>query len=371
MNAVAQAGLAAWQRGDAAAARDAFDRVAAAGVATPRLWLLLARAREASGQGDVAAALDQVLAAEPRNITALVMRGDRAEDDRAAGSFYGLALGYASEADARDPAIAPFLTRARERTAAAAARYVEHLKTSVADAAAGPRFAEAVALVTGEKQLFVQQPTSFYFPQLPQRQFYEPDEFGWAADFAAAAPACRRELEALLASDDGFHPYVQAEPGRANKGHALLNDPSWSAFDLLRGGAPVAGNAERCPATLAALAKLPIPVIADRSPMALFSVLKPGTHIPPHNGMLNTRLIVHLPLIVPPNCRLRVGNDTRDVVVGVPMIFDDSVEHEAWNDSGETRIVLLTEIWKPELTEAEQSALVRLFEAVGLYAGGQ
>ena len=81
--------------------------------------------------------------------------------------------------------------------------------------------------------------------------------------------------------------------------------------------------------------------------MALFSVLEPGTHIPPHNGMLNTRLICHLPLIVPPGCRLRVGSETRTVEAGKTMIFDDSMEHEAWNDSGETRVVLLFEIWRP------------------------
>ena len=233
------------------------------------------------------------------------------------------------------------------------------------------RLSGTVALVTGEKQLFVQQPTSFYFPQLPQRQYYEPDEFGWAAEFAAAAPAIRAELDALLTSEEGFQPYVQADPTRANKGHALLNDPSWSAFHLLENGRPAPGNAARCPATLAALTGLPMPVIDARSPMALFSVLQPGTHIPPHHGMLNTRLIVHLPLIVPAGCRLRVGNDTRDVVAGVPMIFDDSIEHEAWNDSGETRIVLLTEIWRPELTDAERGALRRMYESIGLFSGGQ
>jgi aspartyl/asparaginyl beta-hydroxylase (cupin superfamily) len=130
---------------------------------------------------------------------------------------------------------------------------------------------------------------------------------------------------------------------------------------------PFAGNAERCPATLAALADLPIPRIEGRSPMALFSVLKPHTHIPPHSGMLNTRLIVHLPLIVPDGCRLRVGNDVRDVVTGKVMIFDDSIEHEAWNDSDATRVILLFEIWRPELSAAERAALTAMFEAIGSY----
>ena len=101
--------------------------------------------------------------------------------------------------------------------------------------------------------------------------------------------------------------------------------------------------------------------------MALFSILRPHTHIPPHHGMLNTRLICHLPLIVPDGCRLRVGNHTRPVVAGEVLIFDDSIEHEAWNDSDEVRVILLFEIWRPELTPAERAALTRLFEAVSLY----
>jgi aspartyl/asparaginyl beta-hydroxylase (cupin superfamily) len=118
---------------------------------------------------------------------------------------------------------------------------------------------------------------------------------------------------------------------------------------------------------LAAIESLPMPRIAGRSPMALFSVLEPGTHIPAHTGMLNTRLICHLPLIVPERCRLRVGSDTRLVQAGRTMIFDDSVEHEAWNDGDSTRVVLLFEIWRPELDEEERSMLTALFNAIEDY----
>jgi aspartyl/asparaginyl beta-hydroxylase (cupin superfamily) len=365
----AQAGWAAWQRGDHGAARDAFEAVAAAEVASPQLWLLLAQARAATGaeRSAVAAALDRVLAAEPRHRQALVLRGDYAEDDRAACSFYALALSGAPEAERAQP----LLRAAQERLEAASRRFADHLRAQVAAADAGPRFAEAVALVTGEKQLFLQQPTSFFFPGLPHRQFFGADEFDWTHALVAAAPAIRAELEALIASGSGSAPYVQTDPSRASRGHALLDDPRWSAFHLLENGVPHAGNAPRCPATLAALAHAPLPQIAGRSPMALFSVLRPRTHIPAHNGMLNTRLIVHLPLIVPDRCRLRVGNEERAVRTGELMIFDDSIEHEAWNDSDEARVVLLFEVWRPELTAAEREGLTTLFGAVGLYAGGQ
>jgi aspartyl/asparaginyl beta-hydroxylase (cupin superfamily) len=111
----------------------------------------------------------------------------------------------------------------------------------------------------------------------------------------------------------------------------------------------------------------PIPRIKRRSPMALISILKPGTHIPPHTGMLNTRLICHIPLVVPPGCRLRVGCETREVVEGKAMIFDDSIEHEAWNDSDAVRAVLLFEIWRPEISDDERVALTAMFEAVTGY----
>jgi aspartyl/asparaginyl beta-hydroxylase (cupin superfamily) len=118
---------------------------------------------------------------------------------------------------------------------------------------------------------------------------------------------------------------------------------------------------------MALLEQAPIPVIVGRSPMAMVSVLKPGTHIQPHTGMLNTRLICHIPLIVPDGCRLRVGGETRDVVFGKAMIFDDSVEHEAWNQGKADRAVLLFEIWRPELSEDERTALTAVFDSVGAY----
>jgi aspartyl/asparaginyl beta-hydroxylase (cupin superfamily) len=119
---------------------------------------------------------------------------------------------------------------------------------------------------------------------------------------------------------------------------------------------------------MAALAEIPMPRIQGRAPIAMLSVLRPGTHIPPHNGMLNTRLICHLPIIAPQGCRLRVGNEIRTVEVGRTMIFDDSIEHEAWNDGDATRVVLLFEIWRPELDDAEKAALTSLFGAIQAHA---
>ncbi|MBA3729924.1 MAG: aspartyl/asparaginyl beta-hydroxylase domain-containing protein, partial [Sphingomonas sp.] len=221
--------------------------------------------------------------------------------------------------------------------------------------------------MAGRKTIQIQQPTSFFYPGLPQVCFYDPHQFDWVADLEAQVPALRAEVEQLLTGASSFQPYVEGDPGRPNRGHALLGDERWSAFHLWRGGVEVEDNAIRCPATMAALRPAPMPRIAERSPMALFSQLRPRTHIPPHWGMLNTRLICHIPLIVPPQCRLRVGNEVREVETGKALIFDDSIEHEAWNDSDATRVVLLFEIWRPELDAAERAALTAMFEAISAY----
>jgi aspartyl/asparaginyl beta-hydroxylase (cupin superfamily) len=79
---------------------------------------------------------------------------------------------------------------------------------------------------------------------------------------------------------------------------------------------------------------------------------------------VNTRLICHLPLVVPGGCGFRVGNETREWVEGKAWAFDDTIEHEAWNSSDRTRVILLFEIWRPELTEAERGLVTSMFEAI-------
>ena len=367
-------GYAALQRGDLPTARTAFEAATAAAANDVRGWLMLAQT--CAMQDDRAAeehALDRALAAEPRNIFALLAKGDRLEargDDRAAVSYYSMAL--QADTTGLPAAIIDRLRHAAAAVEAAGGRFATHLDQALVQAgvtlAQRPRrFAEALDIMAGRKEVQLQQPTSFFYPGLPQTTFYDLHAFDWMAELEAQAPAMRVEVEHLLAASDNFHPYVEGDANRPNRGHALLGDARWSAFDLWRGGQEVAENARRCPATMAALRTAPIPRIAGRSPMALFSQLAPRTHIPPHWGMLNTRLICHIPLIVPPHCRLRVGNEVRQVEPGKTLIFDDSIEHEAWNDSDETRVVLLFEIWRPELDAAERAALTAMFEAISAY----
>jgi aspartyl/asparaginyl beta-hydroxylase (cupin superfamily) len=320
-------------------------------------------------------ALAQVLAADPGNPYALVMQGElytRDGDDRAANNWYDRAIDAGARIERLPPDLVERLARADAERRAIRQRFTASMTAALAAAgvdadAAGPRFTESLAIVSGATRPYLQEPTSFYFPGLPQRAFYDPEDFDWSARLAAAMPAIRAEAEAVLAARDGLAPYVERPVDRPAKPHSLLDDPRWSAFHLMQDGAPLARHAARCPATMAALEGLPLPAIAGSAPMVLFSILAPGTHIQPHNGMLNTRLIVHLPLIVPPDCRLRVGNTTRTVEAGKLLIFDDSIEHEAWNDSDAIRVILLFEIWRPELTAAERRALTAMYESVTRY----
>ena len=121
--------------------------------------------------------------------------------------------------------------------------------------------------------------------------------------------------------------------------------------------------AARCPATAAALAHVPQAELPGRAPTAFFSILKPRTRIPPHTGVSNTRTIVHLPLIVPPGCGFRVGGETREWVEGQAFAFDDTIEHEAWNDSDEARVVLILDVWNPYLTAVERTLLQEFYRA--------
>jgi aspartyl/asparaginyl beta-hydroxylase (cupin superfamily) len=162
-----------------------------------------------------------------------------------------------------------------------------------------------------------------------------------------------------------FPPYMDHNPDApALSNMGLENDSRWGALHLVKDGLPIESNIKRCPKTYAALSELPIAKINGRSPNILFSLLKPGARIPPHHGQMNARLLVHLPLIVPNGCELRVGNQIRSVVENKLMIFDDSIEHEARNTSDSTRIVLIFDIWRPELSNEETKVIAGIFEKI-------
>jgi len=373
-----QAALAALREGRHAESRRLFEQVVAAGQADASVHLGLAYA--CLGAQDAAAALaatDRVLAMDPRNLRALLLKADhlqRSGDLRAATGYYQAVVKAASSQGQLPADLAREVARAQAICQRHAAQFEASLRERLAplglEDAPAERFAQSLDILFGRRRIYVQEPRNYFFPGLPQVQFYPRADFPWLDAVEAATVDIREELRAVMREDGAFAPYVQSVPGRPRpQGNAMLDNPDWGAFYLWKDGAVVPENAERCPRTLAALEGAPLCRLPDRSPSILFSMLRPHTRIPPHNGLVNTRLICHLPLIVPPGCGFRVGNETREWVEGKAWVFDDSIDHEAWNDSDRTRVILLFEIWRPELSERERALVQAMFAAIDEHAG--
>ena len=371
---IARDGAQALQAGNAAEARSRFEQLTASGRANAQIWLLLAHACQQLGDWAAAgSAADQVLERDGGNLRALILKGDcraGAGDYRAAASFYRAAMRIAAELGSLPPDLRSELARIERASAefdrGFRTRLTQHL-TAAGFSGDSPtaRFQESVAILLEEKQVYFQQPTAYYFPGLPQIQFYEREQFDWVPAVEQAADDMRRELEAALEAKAPFKPYLEARADRPRYDfHGLLDNPAWSTLHLWENGKPVEENVARFRRTFEAIRELPLPYITVRSPSVLFSWLQPGARIAPHHGMINARLICHLPLIVPTRCGFRVGNEVREWEVGKMLIFDDTIEHEAWNDSAEDRIVLIFDIWRPELSLEERRAVTAIFEAI-------
>ena len=375
---LSKAGLEALRRGDAVAALAHFRRATALEGSGADAWFGLSLAHRALGPPEAeAAALDRALQLQPRHLPALIRKGDlhtARSDSRAAASFYRAAIKVARTMGTLSAEWRSEIARIERLIDETTRDFERHLTDDLNRQGLGEggtqRFAHALDLLLGRRRIYHQQPQIFYFPELPQVQFYDPADFSWVRALEEDAAAIRAELRGIPQAADRFSPYMQPDPDRpAFNTNGLLNDPSWSACHLIKGGEEVAANAALCPVTMNALRRLPLCRIKGRTPTALFSLLRPGTHIPPHHGFLNTRLVCHLPLVVPPGCALRVGNETRPWREGQVVIFDDTIEHEAWNPSQELRVVLLFDIWRPELTDKERSLVAAMLESIDRYGG--
>ena len=305
----------------------------------------------------------------------LIARGDAfagVGDDRAATSFYAAALRLARSLPSLPPSLHAPLRTAQARCRDYAARYerflADHLAAAGASPAEGSRFAHALDLLSGRRQIYPQQPNVLYFPELPARQFYDRADFAWCEGLEAETDAIREEARAALARSDAFEPYLRAASDRPHdEHHAMAGNADWGAFYLWWDGTLIEENAALCPRTVAALTQVPLTKVPGRLPTVLFSLLKAGARIPPHTGFVNTRLICHLPLVVPEGCGLRVGNETRAWREGEVTIFDDTIEHEAWNHSGSDRLVLLFDVWQPALSAQERHQVSTLLSAIDAY----
>ena len=204
-------------------------------------------------------------------------------------------------------------------------------------------------------------------------EFVDRQHYPWLDAFDAQAGEIRAEAQAALTrAANEFVPYVSMAPGSpVDQWRELNNSKRWSTYFLLKNGARIEEHLARCPRTAALLAAAPLCEIPGQAPTAFFSVLAPRTRIPPHTGVTNTRLIVHLPLVVPPGCSYRVGAERREWREGVAWVFDDTFEHEAVNDSDQPRIVLIFDAWNCFLSAAERDLVAAVTAGVQDYNEGE
>lgn len=324
-------------------------------------WKKLAAVQRALGRhADALKAIGSALSIEPRDPLSLLMKaglleaaGEEAEEP------YRAALTFIDDHNAAPPVLRARLDHARRyvdaarlsrlgRLEAIAAVETDRLRCTVTERARVTAFARSIA-----------DAVSPVFAELARQPYHDPALFGGLVDMARAHASYTADYLRLMADDAGAAaPYVDHPSDVPLDQWVDLNrSREWSAVHLWRGGVVVERNAERCPATVAAFAQLPTPSIGGRSPNLMFSILAPHTHIPPHVGVTNARLVVHIPLIIPADCSLTVGGERREWQLGKAFVFDDTVEHEAVNDSEDTRVVLIGDVWHPGLTSNERIVL--------------
>jgi aspartate beta-hydroxylase len=373
-------GQRAFLQGDLPSARAAFQRLVDADGSDPQQWINLALAcqnlRDEAGEES---AIQRALTLDPTDLPALLLRGkllERQGKTHEAARAYGAAASVSPPLDRLRPDLKPAVSHAlayREKYNQDCASFLaQHLdpyyKTFQGETLG--RFRDSLEIMVGKKKRFDSRSEIYHFPRLAPIEFFDRADFPWLDAIEEATDGIRDEFIGVLNAEEGFTPYISYPQDVPHNQFAELNNsPRWSAFHLYKMGERVDENAAKCPKTMNALEGAPKPDQPGRTPAAMFSLLKPKTRIPPHNGVTNTRLVTHLALIIPEACGFRVGNDTRQWVPGKAWVFDDTIEHEAWNDSDKLRVVLIFDIWHPHLTPPERTMITAMTAGLNAFLG--
>lgn len=379
--ALTQLAQFAFQRGDFATARQTFERVTVLDGRDPRQWINVALScRQLQDEAAEEQALFKALSVDPNDLLALLLRGqlfERQGKQHQAASAYGAAATVAPPMERLLPDLRPAVTRAMQFHGEHQKAFGDFIDNFLAphfqDAGGGDleRFKLSLDILLGRKRRHDAQPMRYFIPQLAPVEFFDRQLFPWLDAIEAGTDAIREEFLAVLRDGQDIAPYITYGQDQPIAQWAELNhSPRWSAFHLVKEGVPVPENAARCPRTMALWANAPSPDQPGRTPVAMFSLLKPRTRIPGHVGASNARLVTHLPLIVPPGCRFRVGNSVREWVPGKAWVFDDTIEHEAWNDSDQLRVVMIFDIWHPALRPEERRMITALNAALNAFNAG-
>jgi len=357
----------AFAAGDIRGAREALELAVQRAPREARYWHGLASVLRALVlNAEELSALDGALKIEPRDTAALLYKGavlDRMGKRRSASRIYSNALQTLVPGRPLPPALESLVREAQQRVTDIAAEFssfVDRRLGTTDPSSISLRADRFVDLMVGRAQNYPPRPTGLYFPFLHNHEFYERAQTPWIQSLEAATLDIREECLAVLGQDvGGLEPYVAYRDGLPlDQWKELNNSRRWSAYFLWKESVRVEPHLARCPKTEAALQAIPRVDIPGFGPTAFFSILDAKTRIPPHHGVTNTRLTVHLPLVIPPGCFFRVGSDTRPWKEGEAWAFDDTIEHEAWNDSDVPRAILIFDVWNPELS-AEERARVK------------
>ncbi|MGH8167243.1 MAG: aspartyl/asparaginyl beta-hydroxylase domain-containing protein [Woeseiaceae bacterium] len=365
----------ALQRSDAAAAFGSLERAEAIAPEHVSVHLLKSLAHRATGElAGAQQAIERALTLDPYSFIARLSRGwllDQQGKTREAAVQYEQALAVAPSQSSLPPNLAAPMARAREAVAENNAALKAHLIERTAGIRARhadlplERFDESIDILSGHAKAYVQQPLLLHYPRLPAIPFFPRELFPWLPELEAATPVIKQELEALLErGTEPFAPYIAYPPGAPLNQWAELNrSRRWSSFFLWRDGKRQDEACARCPRTVEVLDTLPMARQSGYAPTVMFSLLDAKTRIPPHTGSVNTRAVVHLPLVLPGVCTFRVGNVTREWRMHEAWVFDDTIEHEARNDNDELRVIFIFDVWNPYLSEAERELITAMMSA--------
>ena len=339
-----------WQLGSADAARTTLESLVADVPAHHLAWLQLGEVREACGDS---------LGALRARFQAIA---------RAQGA--GLWL----DRERTDPAIVETVMRNVEKLRVGRRERLFQSFEDVREAcgsAAVARVEQALLGYLGETDATPpdprQRPKFFYMPGLPTAPYHDPMLQPWALQLAAAWHDIRDEATALLAEDRDFESFLGLKPGQKRDGYVGGSNPNaaWDAYFFYRHGRRLDDHHARCPKTSAVIESIELCRVDRQAPEVCFSVIRPQSTIVAHYGVTNTRLVMHLPLIVPSDCALNVVDaGEHHWREGELMMFDDTFQHEAWNRSDEPRLILLMDCWNPHLSPAEQRAVKQLIQAI-------
>ena len=367
--------------GNAAGAYDLLTQAVGADSSHASIWLTLASALRGLKRADEEmAAIDKALALEPHNYRAMLQKASLQEiqgQRRAAAMTYRYVLQSVPAGSLPPSSLRGVFQHAVRFVAANDIELETFLEARLqglrARYAREPlqRFDRCLQTLLRKQPVYRPQPSFMYFPRLPAIEFYERSEFPWLNSIEAATDDIRAELiNALQAGSSALEPYIDIPAGSPlNQWRELNRSRRWGVYYLWQEGIAHPDHLARCPRTVKALEAWPRCEVPGSSPSAVFSILDAKTRIPPHTGVANTRLMVHLPLIIPPGCGFRVGAERHEWHPGKAFVFDDTFEHEAWNDSDVPRAVLIFDIWSPYMSIAERELVSQVSAAMGEFYG--